>query len=103
MDVRDGSKHALVDAKQYVRNTWAADRRRCENVPQADVLEITDEFARTMGEGERIAPEKPLERDNGGGHDGPGKFVQFGLPKRGPESTHSHKSDRADFLRARPE
>ena len=60
-DVRDGSKHALVYAKEEIGNTWASDRRRTQDVHEAKVIERADVLSRLVGKGERVAPEEPLE------------------------------------------
>jgi hypothetical protein len=67
---RDGGEHALVDGEQQVGDPGGADGRRGQDVAEADVLKVTDVLAGRVREGQRIAPEEPLEGDDGGGHDG---------------------------------
>ena len=46
----------------------AADRRGGQHVPEADVVEVANELAGGVGEGEGVAPEEPLERCHARGH-----------------------------------
>lgn len=68
-DLRDGREHALVDGVNQIGNPIAAHRRTSEHVSEPNVGEVTDERAGAVGEGERVAPEEPLEGDEGRGHD----------------------------------
>ena len=67
---RDGCEHALVDGEEEIRDLGGAHGWCSEDVPEADVLQVSDVLAGGVGEGERVAPEEPLEGDDGGGHDG---------------------------------
>jgi hypothetical protein len=69
MDLRDGSEHCLVPCIQEIRNPGATDRRLCKDILEAEVVKSTDELAGVVGEGKRVTPEEPLERDNSGSHD----------------------------------
>jgi hypothetical protein len=51
-DVRNSSKHALVYAEQQIRNPCAANRGVAQHVPEADVLEVSNELACIVGESE---------------------------------------------------
>ena len=66
----DGSEHALVDSEHQIWNPGGANRRSCQDITEADVLEVADKFAGRMGESERVSPEEPLERDQGRGGNG---------------------------------
>lgn len=66
----DGREHALVDGEEEVGDLVGAHGRAGEDVHEAEIREITDERAGGMGEGQRVAPEEPLEACDGGGHDG---------------------------------
>ena len=45
-------------------------RRLSQRVPESDIRKITNEAARRMRKGERVAPEEPLEGGDAGGHHG---------------------------------
>lgn len=60
-DVRDRSEHALVDTEQKIWDLRASDRRCGKNVPQANILQVTNEFSGGVRECEGVAPEEPLE------------------------------------------
>lgn len=64
----DGGEHELVDAKDEGGDTGAAHRRLVEDALESKVLEVTDERAGTVGKGEGVAPEEPLEGYDGEGH-----------------------------------
>ena len=66
--LRYRSEHALVDGEEEIRDLVAANRWRGQGVPESDVVEVTDEFSRCVGEGERKAPEEPLERGHARRH-----------------------------------
>ena len=66
----DGSEHALVDSKQEIGNHGRANRWCSQDISEADILKITKELTRSVGESKRVTPEEPLEGDDGGGHDG---------------------------------
>jgi hypothetical protein len=70
MDIRDSSKHPLINRKQQIRDPRTADTRRTQHVPEPDILQITDEGIRRVREGEGVAPEEPLEGDHADGHAG---------------------------------
>jgi hypothetical protein len=79
---RDGGEHALVDGKHQIWNAAGADGRRAQDISEANVLEVADEATGAAGEDERIAPEEPLEGDEGGGDDGQPDEGQCGLAAR---------------------
>lgn len=58
-------EHALVDAEQEGRDSGRADGGVSENALEAEVLEVADERRGAVREGERVAPEEPLERADG--------------------------------------
>ena len=66
---RDGSKHALIDGKQQIWDLGGADGGGGQDVAEADVLEVADKLASGVREGKRVAPEEPLEGDDGRRHD----------------------------------
>ena len=65
---RNGSEHALIDGKEQIRNLWTSHGRMCQNVSEADVVEVPNVLARAMRKRQRVSPEEPLERHNRGGH-----------------------------------
>lgn len=65
----DSCEHALVDGEQEIGNLGRSNGRSCQHIAEPDVFQITDVLAGGVGESERETPEKPLERDDGGGHD----------------------------------
>lgn len=78
---RDGnrSEHALVHGKQQIGNLSRSHGGSCENISEANVVQVAEELAGTVGEGERVTPEEPLEGDHGCGHDGEPDERQGGL------------------------
>lgn len=66
----DGAEHALVDGEEEVRDAGRADRGLREDVAEAKVFEVANEAARRVREGERVAPEEPLEGRDRRRHDG---------------------------------
>lgn len=70
LDLRDCSEHALVDSKQEVRDFGTPNARLSENISEANVLKIPNVRASSMREGERVAPEEPLERYHSDRHQG---------------------------------
>lgn len=64
-DERDGSEHALVQAEQDVGQLGAAHAGLAQHLHQSKVGKVTDEGASRVGEGERVAPEEPLESSHG--------------------------------------
>lgn len=76
----DGGEHALVDSEQQVGDLGRADGGGGQHVAEAEVLEVTEELACRVREGQRVAPEEPLEGDDGGGHDGEPDEGEGGLP-----------------------
>jgi hypothetical protein len=69
MDLRDGSEHCLVPCIQEIRKSSAANRGLSKYILEAEVVKSTNELAGVVGEGKRVTPEEPLERDNSGSHD----------------------------------
>jgi len=67
-NVRDSSKHALVDREEQIRNLMATNRRRRKDISESNVVEVSDELASGVGKGEREAPEEPLEGCYACGH-----------------------------------
>jgi hypothetical protein len=65
----DGCEHSLVDCEHEVRDLGRANGWRAEDIAKADVFKVTNEGARAAREHERIAPEEPLEADQGCGCD----------------------------------
>lgn len=68
--LRDGSEHALVDGKEQVGNSGASNARTAEHVAESDVGEIANELSTSVREGQRVAPEEPLEGHDTDGHHG---------------------------------
>jgi len=75
----DGGEHALVDGEEQVGDLGGANGGGSEDVAEAEVLHVTQELAGGVREGEGVAPEEPLEGDDGGGHDGEPDQGQGGL------------------------
>jgi hypothetical protein len=69
-NLRDGSEHALVQAEENVRDAAATDGGLGEGFPEAEVGQVAKEGAAGVGEGQGVAPEEPLEGDDGGRHHG---------------------------------
>lgn len=67
---RNSSEHALEDGEQKIWDFGAANRGLCQNILHTKVGQITDELSSSVGEGQRITPEEPLERNHTDGHDG---------------------------------
>jgi hypothetical protein len=65
---RDGSEHALVNGKEEIRDLGTTNTRLIQHVPEPDVLEIPDVGVGSVGEGQGVTPEKPLERHDTDGH-----------------------------------
>jgi hypothetical protein len=89
---RDRCEHALVDGEQQIRDLRRSDGRGTENISEANVFQIADKFPPGVREGEGVAPEEPLEGDDGGGHDGEPYQGQGRLPPsetRIEESVHT--------------
>jgi hypothetical protein len=64
----DGSEHELVDAKNKGGDADAAHGGLVEDTFEGKVLEVADEGVGAVGKGEGVAPEEPLEGDDGQGH-----------------------------------
>jgi hypothetical protein len=67
---RNSGEHPLVHCIQEIGDSVTSHRGLGKDVHEAEVVKSTDELAGLVGEGKRVAPEEPLERDNSGGHDG---------------------------------
>lgn len=67
-DIRDSSKHALINAEHQIRDLRASHGGSTKYILQSKVIKITDVFPCCMRESQRVAPKKPLEADNGRGH-----------------------------------
>lgn len=67
---RYSSEHALEDGEQKIWDLGAADRGLCQDILHTKVGQITDELSSSVGEGQGVTPEEPLERDHTDGHDG---------------------------------
>ncbi len=68
--LRDRGKHALIDGKEEVGYSGAADRRLRQDIPEAEVGKITQELASSVRKGKRVPPEEPLEGSDSRGHHG---------------------------------
>ena len=66
--LRYRSEHALVDGEEEIGNLMTTNRRRRQGIPESNVVEVADEFPRSVREGERVAPEEPLEGGDAGRH-----------------------------------
>ena len=66
----DGREHALIYGEEKIGDLVGADGGACKNVHEAEIREVTDEWAGRVGECQRIAPEEPLEAGDARGHDG---------------------------------
>lgn len=62
-DGRQGRKHGLVEGKEEGGDLARALRRRIEDVDEAKVTKVADKLGSSLGEGERVAPEEPLDRN----------------------------------------
>lgn len=62
------SKEKLVETEDDFRQDGTARGWCSGNVSQTEVGQVADERARSAGEGERVTPEHPLERDNSTDH-----------------------------------
>lgn len=89
LDLRDGGKHALVEAEQQVGEIGATDRRLGESLHETKVGQVTQERAAGMGEGQAVTPEEPLKINNGHGDQGQHDEGERGLAssKTGVEET----------------
>lgn len=65
---RNGSKHALIQAKQQVGDFGAAYTWLRQHVHEAKVGEVADEARARVAKGEGVAPEEPLETDDAYAH-----------------------------------
>ena len=61
MIIRDSSKHALVYSKHEIRYSVATDGWCGQCIPKANIFQVSNELSSRVGEGEGVAPEKPLE------------------------------------------
>ncbi len=59
----------MVDGEEEVGNSWGADRWSCQQISETNILKVTQELARSVGESQRETPEEPLEGDDSCGHD----------------------------------
>lgn len=76
-DSRNSSKETLVGSKENFRDATGIG---ATNVPEADVVEVTNEGAAAGGEGQGVAPEPPLDSGDGVGehdhdHQGQGRLA----------------------------
>jgi hypothetical protein len=76
----DGCEHALVDSKHKIGDLRRSNRWCSEDISEAKVFQVTNVFAGSVGEGERITPEEPLEGDHSRGHNREPDEGQGGLP-----------------------
>jgi hypothetical protein len=76
----DGCEHALVDSKHKIGDLRRSNRWCSEDISEAKVFQVTNVFAGSVGEGERITPEEPLEGDHSRGHNREPDERQGGLP-----------------------
>lgn len=68
--VRDGGEHALVQAEKQIRDLGPTDTGLAEDLHETEVAEVADVGAASVREGQRVAPEEPLEADDSNGHHG---------------------------------
>lgn len=67
---RNSGEHALVQTEEQVGYLGAADAGLAQHLHEAEVGEVTDEGAARVAEGQGVAPEEPLEADDGDAHHG---------------------------------
>ena len=67
-DIRNCREHALVDGNQQIRNPGASNAGLIKHISEADIGEVTNVRVGSVGEGEGISPEEPLEGDDANGH-----------------------------------
>jgi len=67
-NARNSREHALINRKQQIRDPRTAYTGSTQDIPKANVLQITDERVRRVREGQGVAPEEPLEGDDADGH-----------------------------------
>ncbi len=60
----------------------ATNGRCCQCIPEANVVEISNELSSRVGEGERVAPEEPLERGDSSSHHREPYQGERGFPSR---------------------
>jgi hypothetical protein len=60
-NLRDCSKHALVNGKHEVWDLTASHRRCGEDISEPKILQVPDKPPGGMREGEGVTPEKPLK------------------------------------------
>lgn len=76
-------EHHLVEGVEELRNKRRARGRRAQRVHEAELLEVADEAARARGaEGQRVAPEVPLEDGDAEGHEASPHKRESGLSPR---------------------
>lgn len=66
---RNSSEHALVHRKQDLWDLRASWRRRRQHIAEPDMAKVTN-IAAARAEGERVAPEEPLEAYDADRHHG---------------------------------
>lgn len=64
----DGGEHALVDGEEQVGEPRGGDGWGAQHTLEAEVGQVSDEGAGRVREGQRVAPEEPLEGRDGRGH-----------------------------------
>lgn len=60
LNIEIRSKDKLKEIEKKIGNPGTADTSSAKGIHHPKVIEITDEFVGSMGEGERITPEEPL-------------------------------------------
>ena len=48
----DGGEHALVDSEEEIRNLGGANRRSRKDIAESDIVQVADELAGGVREGE---------------------------------------------------
>lgn len=72
----------MINGKEEVGYSVAADRRLRQDIPEAEVGQITHELASSVRKGERVPPEEPLEGCDSRGHHGEPYQGEGGLSSR---------------------
>lgn len=95
MDIRDRREHALVDGEEEIRDLGAPNRRLGQDTFEAEVRKIPNVRTCSMGEGEGVSPEEPLERYDTYRHQGEPDEGESGFPTReaGVEKAHSRNHE----------
>lgn len=72
----------MINGKEEVGYSVAADRRLRQDIPEAEVGQITDELASSVRKGKRVPPDEPLEGCDSRRHHGEPYQGEGGLSSR---------------------